>query len=275
MLKCAITGSRGILGRKIRSILPFKFYAFKGSVENYKKVDDWINSKKYDALIHLAAIVPTKKVNKDYKKAKLVNVKGTKNLVKAVLKSKNPPKWFFYASTSHIYSVKFNNKKISENSRIYPYTKYGKTKRDAEKIIEKNFQNEKVKFCIGRIFSFTDKNQKPPYVIPNLIKKIKKAKKNKELNLTNLNHYRDFLSTNDISYAIGKLYKKNKSGIYNIGSGNKICLKTIALLIAKKYKKRINFSDNIKPTFLISNINKIKKIGWRPKKFNRNLKYFY
>ena len=107
MLKCAITGANGVLGRKLRKILPYKFYSFKGRVENFKKVRNWINSEKFDLLIHLAAVVPTIKVNKNLKKANLINVNGTENLVKAVLKSANPPKWFFYASTSYVYKLNF------------------------------------------------------------------------------------------------------------------------------------------------------------------------
>ena len=274
MLKCAITGANGVLGRKLRKKLPYKFYCFKGKIENYEKVNKWISSEKFDLLIHLAAIVPTTKVNKDIKKAKLVNVTGTKNLVKAVLKCNNPPRWFFYASTSHVYRVNLKNKKLSEISAIKPHSRYGKTKRQGEKIIEKNFKNKKIKFCIGRIFSFTDKKQKPPYVIPTLISKIKTNKK-KSLILKNLNHYRDFISTNEISKAIKILYQNKSFGIFNIGNEDKINLKKIAILLAKKYNKNISFEKDNSPTYLISNTDKIKKLGWRKKKFTNSLKYFY
>ena len=96
MLKCAITGANGVLGRRIRRTLPYKFYPLKDNIENYNKVFKWINSRKFDLVIHLAAIVPTNKVNKNFEKAKSVNVNGTKNITRAVLKTSNPPKWFFY-----------------------------------------------------------------------------------------------------------------------------------------------------------------------------------
>jgi len=274
MLKCAITGANGVLGRRIRRTLPYKFYPLKDNIENYNKVFKWINSRKFDLVIHLAAIVPTNKVNKNFEKAKSVNVNGTKNITRAVLKTSNPPKWFFYASTSHVYSVRFSSKKLSENASIKPYSKYGKTKRDGEKIIKNCFNNKKTKFCIGRIFSFTDKLQKRPFVVPSLFLKIKKSK-NKELLLNNLNHYRDFISTKDIASAIKILFNNKKTGIFNIGSENKINLKAVALLIAKKYKKKIFFSENNRTTFLVSNSNKLKRLGWKPKKFKNNINYFY
>ena len=38
MLKCAITGSSGVLGKKIIRVLPYKFYPLKENIENYNKV---------------------------------------------------------------------------------------------------------------------------------------------------------------------------------------------------------------------------------------------
>ena len=274
MLKCGITGANGVLGRRIRKELPYQFYIYRNKIENYKKVQKWINFKKLDVVLHLAAIVPTDKVNKNIKKAKSVNIVGTKNIVKAVLKTPNPPKWFFYASTSHVYPSNSKKKRLSEIDRVNPYSQYGKTKLSGEKIVKKNLKNKKTIFCIGRIFSFTDRNQKIPFVIPSLISQIKNTKK-KHVNLDNLNHYRDFLSTKDIALAIKILCSNKKKGIYNIGSSQEINLKKIAEIIARKFKKRIIFLRDNKPTYLISDSRKLKKLGWRPQKFKNRIDYFY
>tara|TARA_Y100001958_G_scaffold62878_1_gene42286 strand:+ start:171 stop:995 length:825 start_codon:yes stop_codon:yes gene_type:complete len=274
MLKCGITGATGVLGRRIIKQLPYQYYIYKNKVEDYKKLQKWINSKDLDLVLHLAAIVPTNKVNKNFKKAKSVNINGTKNIVKAVLKKSNPPKWFFYASTSHVYPSSNIKKKFSEKDNVKPYSLYGKTKLSGEKIVKKNFKNKKINFCIGRIFSFTDKRQKIPFVIPTMISKIKNTKDVK-VNFNNLNHYRDFISTKDIAKAIKILCKNKKTGIYNIGSGREINLKTIAQIIAKKYEKKIIFLNDGKPTYLICNNRKLKKLGWKPIKFKKSLNYFY
>ena len=47
----------------------------------------------------------------------------------------------------------------------------------AEEYIIKNFKKKKIKFCIGRIFSTTNKNQKKNYLVPDLKRKIKVSKK--------------------------------------------------------------------------------------------------
>ncbi len=42
MLTCAITGSNGVLGSKLKKKIPLKFYEFKGDIRNKKTVDRWI-----------------------------------------------------------------------------------------------------------------------------------------------------------------------------------------------------------------------------------------
>ena len=235
MIICAITGSRGVLGSKLKKKIPVKFYEFKGDIRNKNHVDKWISKKNFDILIHLAAIVPTNLVNKNYKRAYDVNVNGTDNIIKALIKKENKPKWFFFSSTSHVYKPINKPKKIDEKSRLKPISKYGKTKLLAEKLIFNKLKSHSIKVCIGRIFSFTDKNQKVPFVIPSIKKKLRNSKK--KIIFENMNHYRDFLNTSDIVSAINKLRIKNKEGIYNIGSGKKYYLKDIVRIFNNKKKK--------------------------------------
>ena len=67
------------------------------------------------------------------------------------------------------------------------------------------------------------------------------------------------INKNDI---IKILCDNKKKGIYNIGSGEAINLKKIAEIIARKFKKTIFFLRDNKPTYLISNSSKLKKLGW-------------
>ena len=88
MLTCAITGSKGVLGSKLKKKLPLKFYEFRGDITSKKKVNQWIQKKDFDILLHLAALVPTNLVNKNYKKAYKVNVIGTNNLINSLKKKR-------------------------------------------------------------------------------------------------------------------------------------------------------------------------------------------
>jgi len=253
-LLCCITGHTGSLGKVIKiKNSNFKFSYYKHDIRDRKKVFKWIKKNNPDLLIHLAAIVPIKKVEEDHKYALQVNYNGTKNIVDAVLKSNI--KWFFFASTSHVYSS--NQKKISEKTATKPISFYGKTKLKAENYILRKLKNTKFKYCIGRIFSTANTKQKKNFLIPDLIYKIKYSKK--KIVLSNLNHYRDFITVEEIKKIIFTLYKKNFSGIINIGSGEKIYLKNIAEYILKKYRKEGYFNSNKIETSLISDNKKLKK----------------
>ena len=93
----------------------------------------------------------------------------------------------------------------------------------SEKLIikNKNFYN----YCIGRIFSYTSVKQNQNYFVPNVFKKLKS--KNKIITFNNANHFRDFLSLEDICLAINVLMNNKATGIFNICSSRKISLKKL------------------------------------------------
>lgn len=253
-INIGITGSTGSLGKELLKFRKeFNFISYKDDIRSKKKLKKWFAKNNFDAIFHLAAIVPIKEVNKNRDKALKVNFFGTKNIVDEVIN--NNIKWFFFSSTSHVYSS--SKKKISEKFKLKPISFYGKTKKLAEEYIIRRFKKTNTFFCIGRIFSTTNKSQKENYLVPDLKKRIKN-RSTKTL-LTNLNHYRDFISLKDLSRIIIKLYKKKFCGIINLGSGKSVHLKKIALIIAKKYKKNLEFEDNKTPTFLVANVSKMKK----------------
>jgi nucleoside-diphosphate-sugar epimerase len=263
MLKCGITGLSGVLGKAIRKELNYKFISFKERIENKNKIYRWVKNNDFDLIIHLAAVVPTNIVNNNFNKANKINYKGTKYIVDAILKYKPNLKWFFFSSTSHVYKIKNFYEKIDEKATTSASTKYGLTKLRAENYIINKLKNTSVRYCIGRIFSYSAINQKKPYLIPTLIYKIKKSE-DKYIYFKDLNHCRDFLSLKKICTAINILRKSNAKGIYNIASGKSFLLEDIAKYISNKFNKKCKFIKN-KKTFLIGNINKLNRIGFSSK----------
>ena len=155
MVKCGITGFNGNLGKTfLKYNKKFQYIKFRGDISKKKEIEYWIKNNNFDILIHFAALVPTFIVNRNYKKALNVNFKGTKYLVDAIIKYNKKIDWFFFSSTSHVYSLQ--NKKIKENFKTNPSSKYGKTKLLAENYINKKFRNFQINYCIGRIFSIFD-----------------------------------------------------------------------------------------------------------------------
>jgi nucleoside-diphosphate-sugar epimerase len=260
-MNCAITGSSGVLGSYITQNNPkVNFLKFKGDVTNKKEITNWILKSNFEVFLHLAAIVPTSEISKNYIKAKKVNYDGTRNIVDALLLKKNI--WFFYASSSHVYSSSPN--KIRENSKLKPITLYGKLKYLSELYILKKLEKSKINYCIGRIFSFTCFGQKESFLVPSIFKKNKNTS-NSFVTFQNTNHFRDFVSISDINRAIFFLLKKKATGIFNIGSGKKINLNLLVKKICKIFNNIPVFKNNHKITYLVANIKKIKKLGWSPK----------
>ena len=265
ILKCGITGHSGTLGsRLIKGKFNFKFIKFMEDICNKKKLQQWIKKNNLDLIIHLAAIVPTWVVERDFPYANKVNYIGTKNVIDAIIENNLNLKWFFFASTSHVYSFPKKKIKINERFKKKTISKYGLTKLRAENYIKKKLSKSKIPYCIGRIFSFTHKNQEDSFLIPSIVKKIRKSK-NKNIVFNNMNHYRDFVSVSDICEAIKLLWGKKNKGEFNIASGKATNIKNIAKFVCKKYKKKSIFIDNGK-SYLVGDINKIKKLGWQSKK---------
>ena len=155
MKKCGITGFKGNLGKTFLKVNnKFRYLKFRGDVRKKKQLENWLKNNKFDAIIHLAAIVPTYRVNNNYKKALDVNYRGTKHLIDGIIKYQKNISWFFFASSSHVYP--FQNKKITEKNKTKSISKYGETKLRAENYILKKFKHLEINFCVGRIFSIFD-----------------------------------------------------------------------------------------------------------------------
>ena len=64
-LICCLTGSTGSLGKIIKNKnKDFKFSFYKHDIRDKVKVFKWLKTNNPDLLIHLAAVVPIKKVEK-------------------------------------------------------------------------------------------------------------------------------------------------------------------------------------------------------------------
>lgn len=259
-IKCGITGSTGNLGRYILKSDKFIFIRFRGDITKPKEVDSWVKQNNFDLIIHLAAIVPIKKVSKNLKYSTKVNVDGTLNLIKAINKFKRKLIWFFYASTSHVYS--YSKYKINENNPTRPISEYGKTKLMAEKVIKK-YLNKEINCTIGRIFSFTSKYQDNSFFIPGILQKIS-SKKIKYLKFNDVNHFRDFINIQSVVDIIFFLFFKRYNGIINIASGNKTSLKNIIIKLNNK-KHRLSFNNTKSEKSQFASIKKLRKCGYKRK----------
>lgn len=240
-----ITGYSGVLGKqllkKLSKYRSLKIIMFKGNILEKKKVRNWVLKNKFDIIIHLAAVVAIKKFNLSNIYSSNVNFLGTKNIIDSLNLTKKKT-FIFFSSTSHVYKKSY--KKINEKSKLKPINLYGLSKLKAENYIISNSKINNYDYCIGRIFSFTSKNQSDDFFIPAIFKKFRKCKNPIKFDFEN--EFRDFIYIGDIIKIILKLIFLRKKGIFNICSGVKISTQEIVKKISFYTKKKFFLRKNSK-----------------------------
>ena len=104
-MKIMITGGSGRLGRELKNVFPEAIIPThkKLDITSYTKVYDFINTVQPEKIIHAAALTSVRECEKNKDKAWVINVEGTKNIVKAI-NSINPKIKLIYISTACVFS---------------------------------------------------------------------------------------------------------------------------------------------------------------------------
>tara|TARA_A100001015_G_scaffold315614_1_gene427859 strand:+ start:1291 stop:2130 length:840 start_codon:yes stop_codon:yes gene_type:complete len=258
LIKIGLTGFSGILGKNLSSLISkkkiYRIYKYRHNVLNKKEVFNWIEKNQFNVIIHLAALVPTKKVNINFSLSKRINIEGTQNLIDGINELQKKSLYFLFSSTSHVYN--FNLKKNSEDSKIFGISKYGKTKIAAEKYIRT--KSIKADVCIARISSLVSEEQTDNFFLPHLVRK---GKSKNIIQFKNSNVVRNFIHVSDVSKILLKLVEKRVKGTINVSTSERTHFKKLFVLLSKKYNFKIQ-SGYLKPEYLdLSNNLLLKKIG--------------
>ena len=262
--------SRGSLKRLLR--LNNKIRFIKGDIRDKSKV--FKSLKNINAVIHLAYINGTKYF---YEKPDLildVAVKGLVNIFDGC--KKYNIKELYLASSSEVYQTPLKvPTKEDEPLKVpdinNPRYSYGGGKVLTELMgvhYGKKFFKKLIIFRPHNVYGADMGNE---HVIPEIISKIRKIKKNKILKIQGSgNEIRSFIFIKDFVKAFSCLLSKGKHlQIYNIGTSKSMKIKELVHRISKIMKKKIV----IKTTPLrkggtkirMPDITKIKKLGFKPK----------
>ncbi len=264
-----ITGGTGFIGKK--TVRELKGYGdevrlFRGDV---CRLVDWEkNLKGGEVVVHLAGVRTEGK--KDFE----VNTRGAENLFKAAQKLRKFPKKVILASSQAVYiGLKPSFK---EEMKTRPITTYGQSKLEAEKIAKYYGQKLKIKVVILRYSTVLGEGIREKSGMSGpLYQWVKRALSGKEIKVfQDGKQRRDYVHVDDVVRANILAVKKDIEGIFNVGGGKIISLLSLAKLIKKlaRSKSEIVITgtyDKNDPQELFSNIGKLKKLGWRPKKTAR------
>lgn len=234
--KIILTGSNGYLGSIIFNRLKKKY-----KIIRYIRDDKVFKYDKNNfAILHLAGI-DKKSCEINPQLAHNVNAGLTKKIIDLGIKY-NFKKLILF-STVHVYG----NKKsiINENNKPNPNNIYGKTKKIAEDICNKN--SNKIDIIIFRISNVIAKplkeNDQSKNLIINYICK-SLIKKNIYINSNGMD-VRDFVSISYLLSCINFFLNSKKVGIYNICSGEVVRIKDIAQKILNSVKNKMNLHRKI------------------------------
>ena len=263
--RIGLTGARGVLATTIRDGWPgWDLRLCLADVRDYAAVRDWVASNQpLEAVLHLAAVVPTQRVDADPHSAFLANVMGTCNLLEAIRHETVRP-WIFVASTSHVY--RSSDTPLTEESPLEPISLYGKTKRMAEEWAAIYAEKYGLPVCVGRIFSYTSPLQPQAYLIPSLFHRLAQASPGASLEIAGLAGSRDFLTAEEVSRVIRQLLDRKACGILNIASGQRLPLQVLAEAIREK----LNRSDVVLTTsggesHLGADVSRLRALGIEPR----------
>ena len=304
MKKILITGGAGYIGSHVAEILTKdkvkifiidnlttgfkklinkKAKFFKVDINNSKRLKQIINDNKIESIIHLAAALSVGESEKKPKKYNRINVRGTENLLKAILNTN--VKNIIFSSTCAVYKDGFF--KVSEKTKLKPTSVYGKTKLKGEKLIKLFCKKNNINYGILRFFNVAGASpsgkigqiNKGDQLFKNLSLEIKK--KNPVFKIYGTNYktkdgtcIRDYIHVSDIANihrkVLEKISKENISKTLNCGYGKGITVHEAVKEFTKYANKKLKVlklpkrsGDMVK---IIADNNNLKKfIIWKPK----------
>ncbi|MCV0392937.1 MAG: NAD-dependent epimerase/dehydratase family protein [Nitrosopumilus sp.] len=250
-MKILVTGGAGFIGRYlVESLKKNHTVLVYDNLSNSKKIPDEKNvkfckgdildydnlckfSKDVDIMIHLAALTNVTESVIDPENTIDVNVNGTANVIKAC--NENKIKKIIFASSAAVYGD--NSEIISENTKTDPLSAYGNSKIEAEKIIVKRCNENKISYIILRIFNVYGKGQNEKYagVITKFAKNI--LQKKPVVIHGNGKQTRDFVSIHDVIDAFLCAIESKSNGVYNIASGKSLSINELANMMFDVFGK--------------------------------------
>ena len=235
---------------------------FKTDISKSKNLDRYFKGADY--VFHLAGLAEIIPSIKNPKKYFVNNVLGTVNVLEAAKKVKI--KKFIYAASSSCYGTP---KKIptSEKEKIDLKHPYALTKFMGEELVMKYaslFRMPNISFRFFNVYG-PRLNTSGQYsaVMGNFLSQ---TKNKKPLTIVgNGKQTRDFIHVDDLANAFIKVIKsKLIKKIYNLGSGKRTSINTIAKIFGGK-RKFIPLRPG-EPKNSLANVSKLKKdINWKPK----------
>ena len=220
-------------------------------VRNKVSINEIFKSFDIDIIIHLAALTDVDECEKNPKKAKEININGTKNFCE------NFDGYFIYISTDYVFDGK--DGPYSENDPVNPINIYGSTKLEAEKaVLSKSGDNLIMRSNVIYDYNMNSKASFLNWVIESLENK-------KKIKVVN-DQYNNPTYAESLATAIYKSIKKYLNGVVHWADEELIDRYEFSLRIAKTFDLDTNLISPISS-------DELNQIARRPLKSGLNSKF--
>ncbi len=228
-----------------------------------------------ETVFHFAANPEVKISSENPKLHYEQNVLATFNLLEAVRKT-DSVKTLIFASTSTVYGDAQQIPTTESYAPLKPISVYGASKLASEALITSYAHTYGFKAVIYRLANIVGSRAQHG-VICDFVKKLKENPEKLEI-LGDGTQKKSYLHVDDCIDAIlfGMNFTREKVEIFNVGSEDQITVKEIADIVCRKMGlKNVKYvftggvdggrgwKGDVK--FMLLNIDKIKKLGWKPR----------
>ena len=275
-----VTGASGFIGGYLTDVLmnagahvsalsvsggkEGKIRWLKGDItdpESIKGICDGIH-----IVYHLAAISNVVKSIENPTLAINTNTVGTLNLLEEARRSR--VKKFIYISSAHVYGAP-QYVPVDEKHPVVPREPYAASKIASEMIVQAYGNTYGMEYAIIRPFNIFGPGQEESFLIPGVIAQAIRAG---QIKVGNVDPTRDFLHIKDCVggfLAIGD----RGTGIYNIGTGKEITIKSAVEKIRDRIDPKIAIvsdesrirTGKVEIPRMMADISKLSSLGWKPK----------
>ena len=260
--------------QNIKSLLHKKeFHLQRGDIRDVNILSDIIRVNNIKVIFHLAAQLPR---GVDINNPFLcfdVNAKGTLNLLNAAYLDGVDK--FIYASSRDVYSVPPKYLPVDEKHPVQPSTIYGVSKLEGE--LYCNLYSETMDIVVLRYSIVYGKGNPKHNAIPTFTNQ---ALNNRPITIHgDGTQTSDFVNVKDVIHATLLVLEKDKTGVYNIGSGEEISVRYLAELIINLTDSKSEIvladKDTDRPFRFVLDITKAREVlGYYPIPINEGLKRY-
>lgn len=210
--KIAATGLDGLVGSRIFELLKDEFHFIPITQDEMDitvedQVESVLSKLDFDLFLHLAAYTNVDNAEIEKKLAWQINVEGTKNVFKSTM---NKNKDFVYISTDFVFdgTLPYSHEQSIPNPLCY----YGLTKREGEKIVEKNAMIVRISY------PYRAKFDPKKDIVRNIISLLEGGKKFHGVTDNKIT----FTFIDDIAYALKFLFENYSKEIFHIVGSDRL-----------------------------------------------------